>query len=306
MFNQIINIFHYISHKWRSFWVMIPYGWFGMFLIIPISILIIISISEPKIDTPPFTPLLRYTENYGIEIRLFFVNYYRVLSQALYRKAYFTSLYLAFSSTVISLLLGYPMAYVITRFSKPWRVFLLILVALPFLSSFLVRMCAWTNILSTHGFINFILWKYLGIGPFRCIHNQGAVLLGIVYSYLTFMIFPLYITLEKIDATMLEASYTLGCRPWRAFWKIILPLSTPGILAGSSLVFIPAVGEYIIPEILGGKQCITIGRLLWYEFFVNHDWPAACALALVMMSFLLIPIVAFEKLQKKVERSLDT
>ncbi|WP_052567242.1 ABC transporter permease [Holospora elegans] len=306
MFNQIVEKIYHIGKKWRSFWVMIPYGWFGLFLIIPIGILMIISISEPKIDTPPFTPLLRYTENYGIEIRLFFINYYRVLSQVLYRKAYFVSLYLAFSSTLICLFLGYPMAYVITRFSKPWRVFLLILVALPFLSSFLVRMCAWTNILSMHGFVNFILGKYCGIGPFQCIHNQGAVLLGIVYSYITFMIFPLYITLEKIDVTMLEAAYTLGCRPWRAFWKIILPLSSPGILAGASLVFIPAVGEYIIPEILGGKQCITIGRLLWYEFFVNHDWPAACALAFVMMGFLLIPIIAFEKLQRKVEKSLDT
>ncbi|PPE03933.1 ABC transporter permease [Holospora curviuscula] len=305
MFQKIIKKFYSIGKKWRSFWVIIPYGWFGLFLIIPLGILMIISISEPQVDTPPFTPLLRYTENYGVEIRLFFINYYRVLSQALYCKAYLTSLYLAFSSTVICLFLGYPMAYVITRFSKPWRVFWLILVALPFLSSFLVRMCAWTNILSTHGFINFLLGKYFGIAPLHCIHNPGAVLLGIVYSYLTFMIFPLYITLEKIDPTLLEAAYTLACRPWGAFWRIVVPLSGPGILAGSSLVFIPAIGEYIIPEILGGKQCITIGRLLWYEFFVNHDWPAACALAFVMMGFLIIPIIVFETLQRKVEKNLD-
>lgn len=292
--------------KWRSFWLIVPYGWFILFLLIPLSILVIVSLSEPQVDTPPFTPLLRYASNYVIEIKLCFANYYRVLSQALYGKAYFTSLSLACASTFLCLILGYPMAYIITCFSKPWRVFWLIAAALPFLSSFLVRMCAWTNILSTHGIINSLLTKYAGIGPFPLLYNHGAVLLGIVYSYLTFMIFPLYITLEKMDKTLLEAAYSLGCRPWKAFWRIVLPLSYPGILAGSSLVFIPAIGEYIIPEILGGKGCMTIGRLLWYEFFVNHDWPAACALAFVMMGFLLIPIILFEKLQSKIEKNLDT
>ena len=305
MIRQTYITIQRICTKWRSFWMIVPYGWFTLFLIIPLIILMIISISEPQIDTPPFTPLVRYTENYIVEIRICLANYYRVLSQALYGKAYCTSIFLAGASTACCLFLGYPMAYVITCFSRKWRMFWLILSALPFLSSFLVRMCAWTNILSTHGFINFLLTKYLGIGPFQFIHHQWAVLLGITYSYLTFMIFPLYITLEKMDKTLLEAAHNLGCRPWGAFWRIVLPLSYPGILAGASLVFIPAVGEYIIPEILGGKGCITVGRLLWYEFFVNHDWPAACALAFVMIAFLLIPILLFEKLQRKIEKDLD-
>jgi putrescine transport system permease protein len=180
----------------------------------------------------------------------------------------------------------------------------MILVVLPFLTSFLVRMCAWMNLLSYQGLINHLL-QWCGFEPLQFLDNSAAVILGMVYSYLPFVIFPLYASLEKIDHSLLEAAYDLGCRPWGAFWRITFPLSYPGILAGSSLVFIPAVGEYVIPELLGGSSCTTVGRLVWYEFFINHDWPVACALALVMMVFLLIPIIIFERLQSRIERSLD-
>lgn len=290
--------------NWRQSWLLIPYFWFIIFLLAPLLIVLVISLSEPQLGSPPYTELFQWLSGRVLQIRLSFENYMLVLSKRLYCNAYLNSLSIAFFSTVVCLFLGYPIAYGITRASKRRRIVLMLLVILPFLTSFLVRMCAWINILSYKGLINYAL-SWLGVGPFQLIDTPFAVVIGMVYSYLPFMIFPLYASLEKIDSSLLEAAYDLGCKPWGAFWRIILPLSRSGIVAGASLVFIPAVGEYVIPDLLGGARCITVGRLLWYEFFINHDWPTACALALVMIAFLFIPIVVFEKIQTKLEKNLD-
>lgn len=233
-----------------------------------------------------------------------FENYAFIIFDEFYRCACWNSLKLAGISTFFCLIIGYPMAYSIVQAKTPRRRFILLTLAiLPFWTSFLTRVYAWVNLLSKEGVINHFL-QMIGIidEPIPLMHNDFATATGIIYTYLPFMIFPLYVALEKIERSLLEAAFDLGCKPFMTFWKITVPLSFPGIFAGISLVFIPAVGEYIIPEILGGTKSLTIGSILWSEFFINRDWPVACSLAIIMVILLFIPIVLLELAQKMVAK----
>ncbi|MFN9001648.1 MAG: ABC transporter permease subunit, partial [Holosporales bacterium] len=245
----------------------------------------------------PYTELFTWVDDTFLQIRLNLGNYWMLLEDELYIAAYLESLTLAGIATVICLIIGYPMAYGISRASGKWRVTLLLLVILPFWTSFLLRVYAWIGILNNQGLLNHLLLS-LGIidAPLPLINNNFAVVLGIVYSYLPFMVMPLYAALEKLDPSMLEAAYDLGCRPLRAFFTVTVPLSFRGVIAGSMLVFIPAVGEFVIPELLGGSDTLMIGKILWVEFFTNRDWPMASALAVALLVCLVLPIALLQKL----------
>jgi putrescine transport system permease protein len=236
----------------------------------------------------------------GFYVKFNWDNYDYLFSDALYFKAAKNAVFTAFISTVICLLIGFPMAYGIARSPTAWRGTLLMLIILPFWTSFLIRVYAWIGILKNNGIINNILIS-LGMinDPLPMMNTNFAVFIGIVYSYLPFMILPLYSTLEKMDISLLEAAQDLGCRPWKAFLQITVPLALPGVIAGSMLVFIPAVGEYVIPELLGGPDSLMIGRVLSNEFFSNRDWPVASAVAIAILVLLVIPIVVFQYFQNR-------
>jgi putrescine transport system permease protein len=288
----------------RATVIAVPYGWHIIFFLIPFLIVLKISFSESIIGSPPYTEIVSVVKDTYLQIRLNISNYLFLIEESLYIDAYLESLKTSGIATILCLFISYPIAYGLSRTARGWRSILLMLVILPFWTSFLIRVCAWMGILNPYGFINSFLMK-IGIisEPLPLIHNDFAVCLGIVYSYLPFMIFPLYIALEKIDYTLLEAAYDLGCKPWQAFLKITLPLSVRGILAGSMLVFIPGVGEYVIPELLGGSDNLMIGRILWTEFFMNRDWPLASALAVSMLVVLVLPIIVFQKLVPTEEKA---
>jgi putrescine transport system permease protein len=236
----------------------------------------------------------------GLYVKFNWDNYDYLFSDALYFKAAKNAVFTAFVSTVICLLIGFPMAYGIARSPAAWRGTLLMLIILPFWTSFLIRVYAWIGILKNNGIINNILiWLGIIHDPIPMMNTNFAVFIGIVYSYLPFMILPLYSTLEKMDLSLLEAAADLGCRPWKAFLQITVPLAMPGIVAGSMLVFIPAVGEYVIPELLGGPDSLMIGRVLSNEFFSNRDWPVASSVAIAILVLLVIPIVIFQYYQNK-------
>ncbi len=290
------------SSFFRKSWISLPYVTCFLLLVLPMLSIINISFSEFSASFPPYSSTLQWVDKETFQMRLSIANYSLVIHDSmLYGKAYSNSLFIASLSTFFCLLLGYPMAYGITRFSPQKQLLWLMLSALPFATSFLVRVYAWMGILSPDG-VGMHLLQKIGIpASFHLMNTTTGVIIGIVYSYLPFMIFPIYAALSRIDQTLLEAAYDLGCKPFRALRTITIPLSLPGILSGSSLVFIPAMGEYIIPELLGGSSSLTIGRLLWYEFFTNRDWPVACALAVCMIALLCIPIMLFEKLQPKLK-----
>jgi putrescine transport system permease protein len=233
-----------------------------------------------------------------LEVKLNFGNFAFLVEDNLYWKAYLNSIFVAGVSTLLCLLIGYPMAYAIARSSPATRNVLLLLVILPFWTSFLLRVYAWIGILKNNGLINNTLLS-LGLidQPIQMLQTDFAVYVGIVYSYLPFMILPLYANLEKMDLTLLEAAADLGCRPWEAFLKVTLPLSLPGVIAGCLLVFIPAVGEFVIPALLGDPGMLMIGKVLWTEFFNNRDWPIASAVAIALLLFLVIPIMFFQRAQ---------
>jgi putrescine transport system permease protein len=278
--------------------VAMPYLWLLLFFLTPFAIILKISFAEFMIARPPYTPLLEWVDGAYLKITLAFSNYQYLLEDPLYLTAYGNSVKVAFFSTLLCLALGYPMAYGIARAKPSTRNVLLLLVVLPFWTSFLIRVYAWIGILKNNGLLNNAL---MGLGlidqPIEMLNTQFAVYVGIVYSYLPFMILPLYTTLEKLDGSLLEAAQDLGCRPWKAFLRITLPLSTPGIVAGCMLVFIPAVGEFVIPDLLGGASTLMIGKVLWNEFFQNRDWPVAAAVAIAMLVVLVLPIVAFQRYQ---------
>jgi putrescine transport system permease protein len=235
-----------------------------------------------------------------LQVRLNLANYRFLAEDPLYLGAYLSSLRVAAVSTLLCLVIGYPMAYAIARASPRWRGALLLLIILPFWTSFLIRVYAWIGLLKGNGPVNNLL---LGIGlidePLALLHTDFAVYLGIVYSYLPFMVLPLYATLVRHDPALLEAAADLGCHPFRAFLSITLPLSLPGVVAGSMLVFIPAVGEFVIPDLLGGPDTLMIGKVLWGEFFSNRDWPLASAVAVAMLVLLVIPVVLFQRAQER-------
>jgi putrescine transport system permease protein len=283
------------------YWVVAaPYIWLLIFFLAPFVLVLKISFSSALIAQPPYTEIFDFGSGWIPAIKGTLSSYEFLLSDELYIVAYLNSIKIATISTVLCLLIGYPMAYGIARAPGTWRNALLMLVILPFWTSFLIRVYAWIGILKNNGILNNAL---MGLGiidePLQMLHSDFSVYVGIVYSYLPFMILPLYANLAKMDESLLEAASDLGCRPWKAFASITLPLSIPGIVAGSMLVFIPAVGEFVIPELLGGPDTLMIGKILWNEFFRNRDWPVASAVAIAMLILLVIPIVIFQHFQAK-------
>jgi putrescine transport system permease protein len=282
----------------RTLVIAVPWLWLLLFFLIPFVIVLKISFAETRwLGMPPYTPLLDWVDG-NLQIKLHLENYLFLFKDSLYFQAFLSSVKVASVSTIICLLLGYPMAYAIARANSNWRNLLLLLIILPFWTSFLLRVYAWMGLLSNQGLINQVL---MGLGitsePIVMLQTDFAMYIGIVYSYLPFMILPLYSNLEKHDPTLLEAAVDLGCRPFRAFMTITLPLSKPGIIAGSMLVFIPAVGEFVIPRLLGGTNSLMIGRVLWDEYFLNRNWPIASAVAIMLLLLLVIPIVWFQRTQ---------
>jgi len=284
----------------RTVILLPPYIWLLLFFLAPFAIVLKLSISEAAIAMPPYLPIVEWAEGLVPTFTGTLYNFNFLFTDDLYIVAYLNSIKIAAISTFACLLIGYPMAYGIARAPGAWRNALLMLVILPFWTSFLIRVYAWIGILKNNGILNNLLIS-LGVidQPIQMLHNDFSVYVGIVYSYLPFMILPLYANLAKMDESLLEAAADLGCRPWKAFWAVTLPLSIPGIVAGSMLVFIPAVGEFVIPELLGGPDTLMIGRILWNEFFHNRDWPVASAVAIAMLIFLVIPIVIFQHYQNK-------
>ncbi|HUB11924.1 MAG TPA: ABC transporter permease subunit [Acetobacteraceae bacterium] len=270
----------------RSLVLAIPWTWLVLFLLLPTAIVLKIAVSQSIDGVPPYTPLLHWTGGTP-QLRATPDNFALILTDPLYRGAFLHSLRVAGLSTLICLLLGYPMALAIARARQRWRNPLLLTLMLPFWTGFLMRINAWIGLLQDNGWINTAL-LFCHLSPLRLLYTDTAMYIGIVYTYLPFMVLPLYARLTRLDATLLEAAGDLGAPPWRAFVAITLPLSLPGVWAGALLVFIPAVGEYVIPELLGGPQAQLIGRVLWNEFFQNRDWPTASALACMLLVLLLI------------------
>lgn len=279
----------------------VPFAWLAAFFLLPFLIVLKLSLSEPALAQPPYLPILEWVEEAGelyLAIRLRVQTYLTLLTDGLYLAAFANSLRIAATATFLALLLGFPVALGMARCPPRVRPFLLLAVMLPFWTSFLIRVYAWMGILKTDGLLNALL---LALGlldrPLVILNTEVAVLIGIVYSYLPFMILPIFANLEKHDPSLLEAAVDLGCRPIAAFWRITVPLARPGILAGCFLVFIPAVGEFVIPDLLGGADTLMIGRTLWIEFFGNRDWPLASAVAILMLLVLVVPIVLFQRQQ---------
>jgi putrescine transport system permease protein len=278
-------------------WLIIlpPLLFLLIFFLIPFAAALKISFAETAARVPPFTDILRATPDHHLHLVLSFANYKYLLTDEVYGVAYLYSLRTAFFSTLICLALGYPMAYAIARASKTAQSVLLFIIILPFWTSFLLRVYALEGIIRDNGLINTVLLHLGWIQrPFHIMHTSLAVYLGIIYSYLPFMVLPLFATLEKLDHTLREAAADLGSPPWRIFTEITLPLSMPGVIAGSMLVFIPAVGEFVIPSLLGGPDSLMIGRVLWDEFFGNHDWPVASAVAIAFLVLLVGPIAVYQ------------
>ncbi|MBN7820127.1 ABC transporter permease subunit [Bowmanella sp. Y26] len=283
----------------RSGVIAIPYIWLLLFFLVPFIIVLKISFAETEIAIPPYTDLVTYEDNH-LTIDLNLGNYAYLFNDDLYLTAYLSSIRIAFVSTLLCLLIGYPMALAISRAPASTRNVLLLLVILPSWTSFLIRIYAWIGILKPNGYINNFLMS-LGIidEPIIMLHTDFAVYIGIVYAYLPFMILPLYANMMKLDHSLVEASQDLGASPFTTLTRVIVPLTKAGIIAGCMLVFIPAVGEFVIPELLGGPQTLMIGKVLWEEFFNNRDWPVASAVAIVMLALLIIPIMWFDRIQNR-------
>ncbi|MGB5452781.1 MAG: ABC transporter permease subunit [Sedimenticolaceae bacterium] len=274
----------------------VPLLWLGLFFGLPFLIILRISLSEAVIGLPPYSAMLEWIDGGMLSIRVNLANFALLWQDNLYLDAFANSVKIAAISTLCCLLLGYPMALGITRVRTSLRTPLLLLVILPFWTSFLIRVYAWIGILKGNGLINnFLLWLGLIDEPLKLLHTDLAVYVGIVYAYLPFMVLPLYATLSRMDGSLLEAAADLGCRPLSAFWRVTVPLSLPGIVAGSLLVFVPAVGEFVIPDLLGGPDSLMIGKVLWTEFFNNRDWPVAAAVAVALLALLVVPVLLFER-----------
>jgi putrescine transport system permease protein len=284
--------------------VLVPYLWMVLFFVAPFLIIVKISLSDTAIAMPPYTPVfegLASIRDYFSQLD--FENYFFLLEDSLYMNAYLSSLRIAAISTLLLLLIGYPMALAMARASVTIRPTLLMLVILPFWTSFLIRVYAWIGILKPEGLLTIALHSLGLMDPndqVQIFRTETAVFIGIVYSYLPFMVLPLYSALEKLDGTLLEAASDLGCPPWKAFWKITFPLSIPGVIAGSMICFIPITGEFVIPDLLGGAETLMIGKTLWTEFFGNRDWPLASAVAVLLLLMLVVPIAIFQNQQQKV------
>jgi putrescine transport system permease protein len=290
----------------RARWlvVLVPYVWLLLFFVAPFLIILKISLSDTAISMPPYTPVFEGFGAIGDFIsELDFENYVFLTDDPLYIQAYISSLRIAVISTLLLLLIGYPMALAMARAPTSIRPTLVMLVILPFWTSFLIRVYAWIGILKPDGLLTLLLQTIGLMGPddqIQIFRTDTAVFIGIVYSYLPFMVLPLYSALEKMDNTLLEAANDLGCPPLKAFWRITFPLSLPGVIAGSMICFIPITGEFVIPDLLGGADTLMIGKTLWTEFFGNRDWPLASAVAVILLLALVVPIMIFQNQQKKV------
>ncbi|HRQ58937.1 MAG TPA: putrescine ABC transporter permease PotH [Azoarcus taiwanensis] len=283
----------------RSLVIALPYAWLTLFFLVPFIIVFKISFSEAMVALPPYAEVVRWADN-QLEVVLNFGNYAMLFTDSLYVNAYLTSLRVATISTLICLLIGYPLAWAIVHSPPSTRIILLMLIILPSWTSFLIRVYAWMGILSNTGLLNNALLK-IGLidAPLQILNTDYAVYIGIVYAYLPFMVLPLYTALMRLDHSLVEAASDLGSPPWKTLFTVTIPLTKAGIIAGSMLVFIPAVGEFVIPELLGGPDTLLIGRVLWQEFFNNRDWPVAAALASTMLLLLMAPIMWFHRYQRR-------
>lgn len=279
--------------------IAVPYLWLLFLFLVPFLIVFKISLSDLALAIPPYAPTFK--DGIAEMLRQFdFENFVFLTEDDLYWKAYLSSLQIAFFSTLITLMVGYPMAYGMARAPEEWRATLMMLVILPFWTSFLIRVYAWIGILSNDGFLNqLLLWIGLINEPLTILNTNIAVYIGIVYTYLPFMILPIYAALDRLDESLNEAAEDLGCSRMQAFWLVTIPLSKNGIIAGCFLVFIPALGEFVIPSLLGGSGTLMIGKILFEEFFNNRDWPVASAVAVVLLLILIIPIVLFQRNQQR-------
>ena len=283
----------------RAILIAVPYFWLLALFLIPFAVVFKISLSDIELAIPPYTPTLK-DGLWTMLSQLDFENFVFLTEDDLYWKAYVSSLRIALVSTVLTLIVGYPMAYAMARAPEQWRPTLLMLVILPFWTWFLIRVYAWVGILSSEGFLNqFLLWIGLIDAPLTILNTNTAVYIGIVYTYLPFMILPIYSALDRLDGSLIEAAEDLGCSRIKAFWRVTVPLSKTGIIAGCFLVFIPALGEFVIPSLLGGSGTLMIGKVLFEEFFSNRDWPVASAVAVILLLILIIPIVLFQRNEQK-------
>jgi len=288
----------FVDRNWRRLIVAIPYAWLLVFFLAPFVIILKISFADPVIAQPPFTP----TFDESGRLAVTFDNFAFLLTDKLYAITYMKSVLMAASATLLCLLVGFPMAYGIARSSPVTRNLLLLLIILPFWISFLLRVYAWMGLMNNYGVINnFLMWIGIIDQPLQLMYRDFAIYVGLVYSYLPFMILPLYATLERMDLDLVDAAQDLGASPTEAFRDITWPLARPGVIAGCLLVFIPAIGEYVIPYLLGGPDALLIGRVLFDEFFVNRDWPLASAVAIVLLLLLVVPIVFLQRNQARDE-----
>jgi putrescine transport system permease protein len=287
--------------------VLLPYLWLALFFLAPFVIVLKISLSQAALAQPPYLPVFDLAAGWAglkeFAAQLSIDSFKLLASDAIYLLSYFKSLEVAAVSTAILVLIGYPIAYGIARMPRGWQPLFVMAIILPFWTSFLIRVYAWINILQRDGLLNDILLRLHVIDtPVAWLSSDTAIYVGVVYSYLPFMVLPLYATLEKMDDNLLEAAADLGCPRWKAFWLVTFALSLPGLAAGALLCFIPIVGEFVIPDLLGGSETLMIGQTLWTEFFSNRDWPVASAIAIALLILLLVPILSYERLQ---QRSLE-
>jgi putrescine transport system permease protein len=285
--------------------IAVPYLWLFALFLVPFLIVFKISLSDIALAIPPYTPTLELSEGWtGLRdmiSQLDFENFEFLATDDLYWKSYLSSLQIAFISTVLALLIGFPIAYGMANAPKEWQPTLMLLVILPFWTSFLIRVYSLIGLLSQEGMVNqFLMWVGVINEPLTILNTNYAVYIGIVYTYVPFMILPIYATLNKMDGSLFEAAVDLGCSRTEAFWRITIPLSKAGIIAGCFLVFIPALGEFVIPSLLGGSDTLMIGKVLYEEFFANRDWPVAGAVAVILLMILIIPIVLYQRNEQKI------
>lgn len=287
----------------RTLLITVPYLWLLALFLIPFFMVFKISLSDAVLAIPPYAPTMKDGLRELLS-QLDFENFVFLSTDDLYWKAYLSSLKIAFFATVMTLIVGYPVAYAMARAPEEWRPTLMMLVILPFWTSFLIRVYAWIGILSTNGFLNQFL---MGIGlisePLTILNTNTAVYIGIIYTYVPFMILPIYAALDRLDSSLIEAAEDLGCSRFKAFWLITFPLSKNGVFAGCFLVFIPALGEFVIPSLLGGSSTLMIGKVLFEEFSSNRDWPVASAVAVVLLLILIVPIVLFQMNQQRAQEA---
>lgn len=279
-----------IFDRYKKIIISVPFLWISMFILVALVLLVLISLSAPEFGVIPYKLLFQFKDQ-TLEITPDFNSYQVIFQDSFYLKALVNSIKLSLFATFFALILAYPMAYFIANSDPEHRLFLLILVIAPFCTALLIRVYGWIIILKNNGLLNqFLLWCGLIDKPLSLLNSQTAIIIGIVYTYLPFMILPIYSSLLKIKPSILEAAADLGAKPFATFWQVTFPLSLPGVIVGIILVFIPAIGEFVIPDLLGGAKIITIGKLLWTEFFMNRDWPIASAITVLIVLIVVVPI----------------